>query len=104
MAQAKATQTTSDASLEDAAEFLRLLGHPTRLRIVEMLLGGRYCVGELAEVCGVPQNVASEHLRLMQHCGLLKGKKEGRQTFYRVADEKLSRFVDCIRSCYGKKK
>lgn len=98
------TQLMSEETLHDAAEFLRVLGHPTRLRSVEMLLSGRYCVSELAEACGVPQNVASEHLRLMQHCGLLRSEKKGRQTFYRVADPKLGSFLECIRSCYEKKR
>ena len=48
----------------DAAECLRTLAHPVRLRMVQLLLHGRYTVGELAEDCDVPNNVASEHLRL----------------------------------------
>ena len=46
-----------------------------------MLLGHRYTVGELAEACGIPSHVASEHLRLMQQCGLLAAEREGRKKF-----------------------
>ena len=56
------------AAFIQAAECLKTLAHPVRLRIVQLLLHGRYTVGELAEDCGVPDNVASEHLRLMQRC------------------------------------
>jgi hypothetical protein len=56
-------------SFNQAAECLKTLAHPVRLRMVQLLLSGRYTVGELAEDCGVPDNVASEHLRLMQRCG-----------------------------------
>ena len=61
-------------ALEQAAECLKTLAHPHRLRMIQMLLRGRYTVGELAEACGIPSHMASEHLRLMQRCGLLKGE------------------------------
>ena len=55
-------------ALEQAAECLKTLAHPHRLRMVQMLLRGRYTVGELAEACEIPSHMASEHLRLMQRC------------------------------------
>ena len=72
------TLTALDA-LEQAAECLKTLAHPHRLRMVQMLLRGRYTVGELAEACGIPSHMASEHLRLMQRCGFLTSEKDGRQ-------------------------
>jgi predicted transcriptional regulator len=62
---------TSLDALTQAAECLKTLAHPHRLRMVQMLLQGRYTVGELAEACEIPSHMASEHLRLMQRCGLL---------------------------------
>ena len=55
-------------SLGQAAECLRTLAHPHRLRMVQMLLQGDFAVGDLAEACGLPSAMASEHLRLMQRC------------------------------------
>ena len=60
---------TSLSDLEQAAECLRVLAHPHRLRMIQMLLRGQYTVGELAEACELPSAMASEHLRLMQRCG-----------------------------------
>ena len=57
-------------------------GPPHRLRMVQMLLGGRYPVGELAEACEIPSHMASEHLRLMQRCGFLKSETQGRKVYY----------------------
>lgn len=91
----------SDERLERAAECLRTLSHPVRLRMVELLLSGRYTVGELAEKCGVLQHVASEHLRLMQHCRLLGREKEGRKTFYTVAEPGLAAIMQCIHNRFG---
>lgn len=85
-------------SLSMAAECLKTLAHPVRIRIVQMLLRGRYTVGELAEDCGIPSNVASEHLRLMQRCGFFASEREGRKVYYRVVEPHLSQMMKCIES------
>lgn len=92
---------TSLDALERAAGCLRTLAHPHRLRIVQMLLRGRYPVGELAEACGIPSHMASEHLRLMQHCGLLTSSKEGRKAFYEIAEPHLANIMACIEVRFG---
>ncbi len=81
-----------------AAECLKTLAHPVRLRIVQLLLHGRYTVGELAEDCRIPDNVASEHLRLMQRCGFFTSEREGRKVFYQVAEPHLQNIMDCVES------
>lgn len=80
----------------DAAECLKTLAHPVRLRIVQLLLHGRYTVGELAEDCGIPDNVGSEHLRLLQRCGFLTSEREGRRVYYSVAEPHLEQLMACI--------
>ncbi len=89
------------AALEQAAECLRTLAHPHRLRIVQLLLHGRYTVGELADACGIPSHMASEHLRLMQRCGFLDSEKEGRKTFYRVTEPHLANLLACIQARFS---
>ena len=84
-----------------AAECLRTLSHPVRLRMVQMMLRDRYTVGQLAEAGGVQSHVASEHLRLMQHCGLLTAEREGRRTYYRVAEPQLEKIMACIEERFG---
>lgn len=83
-------------ALTQAAECLRVLAHPHRLRMIQMLLAGEYTVGELAEACGLPAAMASEHLRLMQRCGFLTSEKESRKVFYRVAEPHLQSIMACI--------
>lgn len=92
---------TDLAGLQQAAECLRTLAHPHRLRMVEMLLAGRYTVGELAEACEIPSHMASQHLRLMQRCGFLSSSKEGRKTFYNVVEPHLANIMNCIQSRFG---
>lgn len=88
-------------SLSQAAECLRTLAHPHRLRIVQMLLKGRYMVGELAEACGIASHMASEHLRLMQRCGFLSASREGRCTYYMIAEPHLANIMGCIEQRFG---
>ena len=88
----------SPAAFGEAAECLKTLAHPVRLRMVQLLLHGRYTVGEIAEDCGIPDNVASEHLRLMQRCGFFSSEREGRRVYYQVAELHLSKIMDCIES------
>lgn len=83
-------------ALGQAAECLRVLAHPHRLRMIQMLLAEDYTVGELAEACELPSAMASEHLRLMQRCGFLTSVKEGRRVFYRVAEPHLQSIMRCI--------
>ena len=92
---------TSLDRLGQAAECLRTLAHPHRLRIVQMLLEGRYAVGELAEACEIPSHMASEHLRLMQRCGFLHMQKEGRCAYYTIAEPHLARIMACIEDRFG---
>ena len=87
--------------LQDAAECLRTLAHPVRLRMVQLMLRGELTVGELAEACEIPSHMASEHLRMMQHCGLLARRQDGRRTYYQVAEPTVARLMDCIESRFG---
>jgi ArsR family transcriptional regulator, zinc-responsive transcriptional repressor len=87
--------------LREAAECLRTLAHPTRLRMIQMLLQGEFTVGELAEACEIPSHMASEHLRLMQHCGFLTRRQEGRRMYYQIGEPSLQRIMGCIESRFG---
>jgi DNA-binding transcriptional ArsR family regulator len=84
-----------------AAECLRTIAHPHRLRMIQMLLAGRYTVGELAEGCGIPSHMASEHLKLMKLCGLLTGERDGRRTYYQVVEPHLAGIMACVENRFG---
>lgn len=90
--------------LEQAAECLKILAHPHRLRMVQMLLHGRYTVGTLAESCGIPSHMASEHLRLMQRCGFMKSEKSGRNAYYRIVEPHLANIMTCIEQRFDGRK
>ena len=99
---ARRRRLTPLAALQQAAECLKTLAHPHRLRIIQMLLRGRYTVGELAEACEIPSHMASEHLRLMQRSGLLSSAKEGRKAYYAIAEPHLADIMACVEGRFGK--
>jgi DNA-binding transcriptional ArsR family regulator len=88
-------------SLVDAAECLRALGHPMRLRILLILEEARLTVGELAELCEIKSHVASEHLRLMMRCGFLSPEKKGQKTYYQISEPHVFSILACIKSRFN---
>lgn len=82
--------------LEQAAECLKVLGHPIRLQILFLINSQEHTVGNLAEQCNIKNNVASEHLKLMQRCGFLESRKEGTQVFYSISENHVLDLLSCI--------
>lgn len=91
----------TNEQLAEATECLKAMAHPQRLRILQMLLHQRYTVGEIAGACDVPSPVASTQLRLLERCGLLVGKREGRFMYYEIAEPQLAGIMACIESRFG---
>jgi ArsR family transcriptional regulator len=87
--------------LEQCADSLRVLAHPQRLRIVELLETRRLSVGELAEELGRPQAVVSQHLARMRAVGLLAVEREGRSCYYRIANPACPALLACIREHFA---
>jgi DNA-binding transcriptional ArsR family regulator len=83
--------------LEAAATVMRVLSHPHRLRICELLMAGRHSVNALAECLGIPGNAVSQHLNMMKAHGLLSSHREGKTVYYRVVDPRPEWLLACIR-------
>lgn len=83
--------------LEACAERLRVLAHPQRLRIVELLIAERHSVGELAEAMDLKPSDVSRHLSHMRAHRLLDVERDGRVAYYRVVDPHARNLIQCIR-------
>lgn len=89
-------------ALSKAAECLRILAHPHRLQIVQLLLtGDDYTVNDIAETCELAQPTTSDHLRLMQRCGFLTSTREGRTVYYSIAEPHLEDILACMQKRFG---
>ena len=87
--------------LDKAAMCLKVMAHPVRLRIVDILMQGSFTVKEIAEMCDVRQHQACEHLRHMQSCGLLHSERKGQSVYYGIASDQLPSLLNCVRNHCG---
>lgn len=83
--------------VERAAEILKVVAHPLRLRIVELLETREMAVGELQELLGVSQSLTSQQLSLMKARGVLKSRKNGKQVYYCVDRPEVIQVIHCLR-------
>lgn len=90
----------SDEKIEFATKMFKLLGHPLRLRIVELLDNeGERTVNEIAEITQTPQPSVSLYLNKLRDSGLLKSRRDGSQIYYDISEEKLPTLLNCLRGC-----
>ena len=72
------------------SETFRLMGDPTRLRILHFCMVGPYAVGDIAQHLALSPSLVSHHLRLLRGARLVKRERRSRQIFYTVADQHVS--------------
>ena len=71
------------------ADFFRLLGHPARVRILELLRDGERPVGELQAELGLDSSTTSQQLTAMRRQGVLESRRVGTSVLYRVSDPRM---------------
>jgi ArsR family transcriptional regulator len=76
----------------DCVEFCKALADDTRQKILEMLLEGEKCVGDIAEAFNVSQPTVSHHLNVLRQFGLVTNRKEGKQVYYAINRDNV---VEC---------
>jgi len=86
-----------DEQLQRAAETLRVVSHPARLRIVEILVEGERSVTAIQESLGITQSQTSQHLSNMRVRGVLKCRKDGNMVYYSIANPDVVKVIHCIR-------
>ena len=80
------------------AQLFKLLGDPTRTRILYALLeAGELCVGDLAAVVEASETTVSQALRLLRGAGAVDNRRAGRMMFYRLADAHVRMLLDLSR-------
>ncbi|HSG07066.1 MAG TPA: metalloregulator ArsR/SmtB family transcription factor [Longimicrobiales bacterium] len=95
---AKTQETLSEGAVESTAYVLRCLGHPLRLRILDLLeKEGEATVTRIYEALAVEQAVASQHLTTMWDKGILKRRKDGVHVYYGIGDDRALKVLSCVR-------
>lgn len=78
---------------EARAEVMKALAHPSRLIIMDALAEGEKCVCELQELVGSTMPTVSRHLSQMKNAGIIEGRRDGNQIYYRL-------LVPCVLSVF----
>lgn len=99
MSQPQLVRGVEPEVLHRAAEIIKMLGHPDRLKIVEVLEQGETSVSAIQEVLGLPQAIVSQHLAKMRGCSIVSSRRDGNHVYYRIVEPKVGHILRCIRSC-----
>lgn len=88
-------QLLPPAEIEQLTALFKLLGDPTRLRILYSLVEvGELCVCDLAEVVGSPETSVSHALRLLRMAGVVRVRRDGRMAYYAIKDHHVRLVLD----------
>lgn len=79
------------------AEFFRILGHPVRVRILELLKDGERTVGDLQQELQMDSSGTSQHLGILRKHGVLEGRREGTSVYYAVRDPRIFQLLEVAR-------
>ena len=77
----------SQEVLNHLADFYKMFGDPTRLKILGALLQGEMCVGTITEILDMTQSSVSHQLRVLKQARLIKSRKEGKWVYYSINDD-----------------
>ena len=83
---------------EVKAKLFRVLGHPARVRILELLREGERSVGALQAELGLDSGGTSQHLAALRRVGLVESRREGTSVYYRVDDERVFELLEVGRA------
>ena len=90
------SEMPNEDEIQKNADIIKALGDPTRLKIIYLLKHGELCVCEIMTVLSKPQPTVSHHLNLLKNAGLLKWRKEGVWTHYKLSNPKLPESIEKI--------
>jgi DNA-binding transcriptional ArsR family regulator len=87
--EARRQRLVPDREVEALAETFRILGDPTRVRILDVLAMGELCVCDIAELVEISESAVSHQLRLLRGMRLVRPRRAGRQVYYSIDDHHI---------------
>ena len=88
-----AAHVRSDPVYVVKAQLFRVLGHPLRIRILELLRDGERTVGDLQAELGLDSSSTSQHLAALRQQGVLDSRPAGTNVYYRIRDPRISELL-----------
>ena len=79
------------------SDLLRTMGHPARLRILHGLMTGECDVSKIVKSLKIPQSTVSQHLGILRITKIIRARKEGVRTCYRIIDDKVRKILSVLK-------
>jgi DNA-binding transcriptional ArsR family regulator len=94
------SQRPAEDDVRRQTAVFKALGNESRLQLLNVLRDGECCVCELQVVLDAPQSTVATHLRKLKDAGLVKSRKKGKWTYYRIADTATFELLDLAAAVY----
>lgn len=91
---------TRDEDIERAAQSMKAMAHPLRLKILCTLGDQEISVQDIVELVGTSQSNISQHLAILRDKGILASRKDANRVYYRVGDARTLRLICMMRDVY----
>jgi DNA-binding transcriptional ArsR family regulator len=88
-----ATHVRSDPAYVVKAQLFRVLGHPVRIRMLELLSDGERTVGDLQAELSLDSSSTSQHLAALRQQGVLQSRRAGTSVYYGIRDPRVSQLL-----------
>ncbi len=82
-----------DEQVYDLAELFKILGDPTRLKILSAIQSKELCVYDIADTLEMTQSAISHQLRILKQARLVRYRRDGKTLFYTVSDEHVAEII-----------
>ena len=83
----------AEVRMDGLADFFKVFGDATRVKILCVLLESEMCVCDLAELLGMTQSAISHQLRVLKQMKLVKNRREGKTVYYSLADRHIQAII-----------
>lgn len=91
---------TKDEDIDRAAQSMKAMAHPLRLKILCSLGPNEVSVQDIVEMVGTSQSNISQHLAILRDKGILASRKDANRVYYRVSDNRTLRLVGMMRDVF----
>jgi DNA-binding transcriptional ArsR family regulator len=91
---------TMQAQAEQAADLLKALSNPQRLRVMCLLIDGERTVGEINAEIELSQSALSQHLAVLREGGWVQTRRESQNVYYSVAEGPVHRLIETLHDIY----
>lgn len=81
---------------DDLSQQFKVLAHPTRLHILDLLRGGEVCVCHIEAALGKRQAYISQQLMALREAGLVESRKDGLKVYYRLTDPRIADLLAAV--------